>query len=63
MEKDIPKIIPLEYVDERYRKIAELARKKREYELKQDYMGAARLSIEIIKIKKQIKGEKCDDLL
>ncbi|EZP77591.1 hypothetical protein H839_08159 [Parageobacillus genomosp. 1] len=63
MEKDIPKIIPLEYVDERFRKIAELSRKKREYELKKDYMAAAKLSIELIKLKKQVEGVDHYELL
>lgn len=54
----VPKLIPAELIDERYRTIAELARKKHEYEVKKDYVNAAKLAIEIVKLKKQIEGRK-----
>jgi hypothetical protein len=58
IQKNIPKLIPAESIDERYRVIAELARKKHEYEAKKDYVNAAKLAVEIIKLKKQIEGRK-----
>jgi hypothetical protein len=60
--ENIPKLIPAEFIDERYREIAELARKKHECELNKDYLGAARLAVKIIKLRKQIEGGKENDM-
>jgi hypothetical protein len=59
---DTQRLIPAELVDERYRELSELVRKRHECEVNKDYMSAAKLGVEIIKLRKQLEGEKKNDM-
>jgi hypothetical protein len=52
---DIPKIIPIYPQDKRVYELAELEYKMRQYEAEKDYMNAAKVCIEILKLKKNLK--------